>query len=65
MHRVIGILFGAIFVALALLVVFASEAGTRLGSIAVALVLGGLGLDLILSTLRRKRSLLSRIGPLP
>jgi hypothetical protein len=64
-RRLVAVLFGAFFVALAVLIVVTSEASTRVPAIAVAVVVGGLGLDLIISTIRRKRSLLSRIGPLP
>jgi len=64
-RRLAGLLFGVFFVALAVLIVVTSEASTRVPAIAVAVVVGGLGLDLIISAIRRKRSLLSRIGPLP
>ena len=64
-HRIIGVLFGLFFVAVALLVVAASESSTRMAAIAIGIVLAGLGLDLIRSSLRGRRSLLSRIGPLP
>ncbi len=58
-------LFGGFFVALAVLIVATSSASTRFAAIAAAIVVGGLGLDLLISTMRGKRSLLSRIGPLP
>lgn len=64
-RRLVGVLFGAFFVALAVLIVVTSEASNRFPSVAAAVVIGGLGLDHIISTIRRKRSLLSRIGPLP
>ena len=64
-RRLIGILFGVFFVALAVLIIALSEPTNRVAAIAVAIVLGGVGLDLIVSALRRKRSLLSHIGPLP
>lgn len=64
-HRLVGVLFGVFFVALAVLIVATSDASTRLGAIAAAIVIGGLGLDLLISAMRGKRSLLSRIGPLP
>lgn len=64
-RRLVSGLFGAFFVALALLVVGTSDASTRAPAIAAAVVIGGLGMDLIVSAMRGKRSLLSRIGPLP
>ena len=64
-RRLISALFGIFFVALAVLIIAASEAATRIGAIVAAMVIGGLGVDLILAVLRRKKSLLARIGPLP
>ena len=64
-RRLIGALFGVFFVVLAVLIIATSEPPARVVAIAVAIVIGGLGLDLILSVLRRRKSLLSRIGPLP
>ncbi len=64
-RRLVGVLFGAFFFALGLLIVVTSTVSTRVPAIAVAVVVGGLGLDLIISAMRGKRSLLSRIGPLP
>jgi len=58
-------LFGVFFIAVAVLIMATSTAATRRGAIAVAVIVGGLGLDLIVSAIRRRRSLLSRIGPLP
>ena len=42
-----------------------SSASNRFAAIAAAIVVGGLGLDLLITTMRGERSLLSRIGPLP
>lgn len=64
-RRFVSALFGAFFVALALVTVVTADASTRVPAIAVAVVVGGLGLDLIISALRGKRSMLSRLGPLP
>lgn len=61
----IGTLSGIFFIALAVLVLATSAPSTRLAAVAVAIVVGGLGLDAIVSTVRRRRSLLSRSGPLP
>lgn len=64
-RRLVGVAFGIFFVAVAVAVVATSDASTRVGAVAAALVLGALGLDLIVSARRRTRSWLSRIGPLP
>jgi hypothetical protein len=65
MRRLIGTLFGSVFVGLAVLIIATSRSSAGVPAVAGALVIGGLGLDLIVSVLRRKKSLLSRIGPLP
>lgn len=64
-RRRVGTLFGVGFIAVAVLILVASGPDTRLASIAVAVVVGGLGLDLVVSMARRRRPLLSRLGPLP
>lgn len=64
-QRAVGALFGVFLVGLALMILATSEPSTRLGAIAAAIVIGGLGLDLLHSAWRNRRSLLSRIGPLP
>lgn len=63
-RRVGGTLFGLSFIALAVLVIATSVPSNRPGAILVAAVIGGLGVDLVASMVRRRRSLLSRIGPL-
>ncbi len=57
--------FGILFVVIAVAIVVTSTAATRLGAGVAAIVLGGLGVDLVISALRGTPSLLSRIGPLP
>jgi hypothetical protein len=64
-RKLISILFGGFFVVVAVLIVATSSPSTRLAALAAAIVVGGLGVDLFISALRGKRSLLSRIGPLP
>lgn len=64
-RQIIGLLFGVFLVALAGFVAATSDASNRVGSIVVAVVIGGLGLDLVINTVRRKPSLLGRIGPVP
>jgi hypothetical protein len=60
-NLVIGLLLTAVAIAIALL----GELSTSIGSLLATLVLGGLGVDALVSAVRRRRSLLSRIGPLP
>jgi hypothetical protein len=62
---VIRAFFGLFFLALAIAVLLLSTPATRTGSVFVALIIGILGLDELVSLYRRRRSLLSRIGPLP
>ncbi len=64
-HRWITGAFGALFVGLGAAIVVLAADGNRLGAYLAALVIGGLGVDAIISAVRRRRSLLSRIGPLP
>jgi hypothetical protein len=62
-HRIVTCAFGVLFVALAIAIFFVSE--VSLGSLIAGALVGGLGLDAVLSSVRGKRSLLSRLGPLP
>jgi thiol:disulfide interchange protein len=63
--RVVTGLFGFLLVALAVLTIVTSGEETRAGALLVALVLGALGVDAVISAARDRRSLVSRIGPLP
>jgi hypothetical protein len=54
---------GILFVALAVFIVLVAENGWM--AYLAALVVGGLGLDAIVAALQGRRSLISRIGPLP
>jgi len=64
-HRIVTAIFGAFFVAVALLILAAAWESTPIEASIAALVLGFLGADALISAARDKRSLLSRIGPLP
>lgn len=64
-RRIVDLLFGILFVILAAAIVMLSDRTTLAGSIAAALVVGGLGIEAMFSAVRGKRSLVSRIGPLP
>ncbi len=63
--RTVSVAFGIFFVALAFLVLFVAWDTAPLGACIVSLVLAVLGVDGVFSAYRNKRSLLSRIGPLP
>ncbi|MCD6679877.1 MAG: hypothetical protein LT102_04350 [Burkholderiaceae bacterium] len=65
MTRVFDSLLGVAFVAIALYLLLRPHPSSLAGSLAAALVLGVLGVDALVSALRSRRSLLSRIGPLP
>jgi membrane associated rhomboid family serine protease len=54
---------GLLLIVLAVAIAIVSDAGWP-GHVA-ALVVGGLGVDALHSAARKRRSLLSRIGPLP
>ena len=56
---------GFLFVGIAIAIVYLSAADHSIGGYAAALGLGGLGVDALFSAARGRRSMLSRIGPLP
>jgi len=56
---------GALFVALAIAIVVVVDRPMGSGALAAAAVIALLGIDALISAVRGKRSLLSRIGPLP
>jgi len=55
--------FGLLLIVLAVAIAIVSDAGWP-GRVA-ALVVGGLGIEALYSAARNRRSLISRIGPLP
>ncbi|WP_156119932.1 hypothetical protein [Leptolyngbya sp. KIOST-1] len=57
--------FGLVFVGLAIAILLAADSQRKLGSAVATAIVGGLGGDAIVSAVRGRRSLLSRIGPLP
>jgi hypothetical protein len=61
--KAVTIGIGILFVSLGILIVATAENGVL--SYLAALVVGGLGIDAIYSAIRGRRSLLSRIGPMP
>lgn len=63
-ERIGAAVVGLLFVGVSLLILALMPQDTTWHQI-VALVVAGLGLDAIVSAIRGKRPLLSRIGPLP
>ncbi len=63
-HRAVTAVFGVLLVLIGTWLLVHREHG-QTGPLLAALILTGLGLEAIVSVLRGKRSLLSRLGPLP
>lgn len=57
--------FGLGLVAVAIAIVVYADPGVGLGAWVAAALVGGLGLEAVIAAARGRRSLLSRIGPLP
>ncbi len=64
-RRRVDAAFGAFFVAIAITILVVSDWPIALGAVVAASIVGFLGLDAIVGAVRGRRSLLSRIGPLP
>jgi hypothetical protein len=62
-NRFVTAAFGLLFTVVSIAVVFMTD--RTIGPMLVALVIGILGVEAIISAWRNKPSLLSRIGPLP
>lgn len=62
-YRAVTFAFGVVFTVVAFIILVLSE--VSLGSVTAAVLVGGLGVDAIVSALRNKQSLMARIGPLP
>ncbi|AIE75756.1 MULTISPECIES: hypothetical protein [unclassified Synechocystis] len=62
---VVRAFFGLFFLTLPIAILLLSTPATRMGSLFAALIIGILGIDELISLCRQRRSLLSRIGPLP
>jgi hypothetical protein len=60
--HVVEIVFGLFFVSMSAVLFFYADDGL---AYLAALLVGGLGAEVVYSALRGRRSLLSRIGPLP
>lgn len=63
--RVAAAVIGAIFVGIALAILASFLHDLSVGPVLAAVVIGGLGVEALLSAARKRRCLLSRIGPLP
>jgi len=57
--------FGLLFVGIAMAIVYTSASDYPIGALFTAAVIGLLGLDALIIAARNRRSILSRIGPLP
>lgn len=64
-ERVVAATFGALFVGIAIAIVLSTWHEWSPGNVLAAIVVGGLGFEALYSAARRRRCLLSRIGPLP
>jgi F0F1-type ATP synthase membrane subunit c/vacuolar-type H+-ATPase subunit K len=67
-HRVdrwVTAAFGLFFISLAIAMLLVCANPRPVGGYVAAFVVGGLGVDAVLSAAQNRRSLLSRIGPLP
>lgn len=62
-HRWVTGVFGAFLLAMAAAIILYSDRSA--GPVVAALLVAGLGLDALVSAIRNRPSLLSRIGPLP
>jgi hypothetical protein len=60
--KVVEIAFGVFFCSLSAMIFFCSDSGL---AYLAAFLLGGLGAEVLYSAIRGRRSLLSRLGPLP
>lgn len=64
-ERVAAVLIGALFVSIAVVILVSFLHDLSIGPMLAAMVIGGLGIEALLSAARNRRCLLSRIGPLP
>lgn len=64
-RRIVDLAFGVFLVALAGAILVLADPSALVGSVAAALVVGGLGVEAVFSAIRDRRSLLARIGPPP
>ena len=63
--RLVTAAFGMFFIGIAIAIIFSSGSTNLLGKYIVVFLIGGLGAEALFSSVLNRRSLLSRIGPLP
>ena len=63
--RIVTTLFGVFLFAMAIAILWVADRPLTAGPILAAIVLALLGVEAVVSALRKRRSLVSRIGPLP
>jgi hypothetical protein len=56
---------GLLFIVLAIAILATADGDRKLGATLAAVVVGGLGVDAMVSAARNRLSILARIGPLP
>ncbi len=64
-YRWVTATFGLVFIALAIAILLTADSHNMLGAALAAFIVGGLGVDAMVSAARDRRSILARIGPLP
>ena len=61
-RRIVEMAFGVFFLSMSAVIFFSADDGL---AYLAAILVGGLGAEVLYSAIRGRRSLLSRIGPLP
>ncbi|PSR17954.1 hypothetical protein C8255_09915 [filamentous cyanobacterium CCP3] len=64
-YRWVTAIVGLVFVVLAIAILFTADRQNRIGAYGAAFIVGGLGIDAVVSAARNRLSLMARIGPLP
>ncbi len=64
-YRWVTATVGLVFVMLAIAILATADGDRKLGATLAAVVVGGLGVDAMVSAVRDRLSILARIGPLP
>lgn len=64
-YRWVTASMGLLFVGLAVAILYTADSRHRLGAYGAALIVGGLGVEAVVSAARNRLSILARIGPLP
>lgn len=65
LSRTADAIFGTVFLIVGIVILLTAWQSTTLGAVIAAVLVGGLGVEAIVSAVRGKGSLISRIGPLP